>query len=124
MVDHFLRGLVRFLAVLLLVASPATAFAVSWMSIGPDGGPVVSISRAAGSTSLLYASTGRTGVFRSFDDGESWQRSSDGLSGAITGSIAASSNGVVLVATSSGLFRSVDQGTSWLLAPGLPAAPA
>ena len=101
----------------------------SWREL-PDGSPidanVQSLAfdpRPRSSRSLLYAGT-ITGLFRSTDDGETWQAGGAGLPPGIEVFAVAvdAAADAVFAATAAGLYRSFDSGATWSAAnpaPGL-----
>jgi ligand-binding sensor domain-containing protein len=72
----------------------------------------------------LYAGTSDSGVYRSTNNGESWTKSSTGLSGAgliINALLVKDSN--LFAGTSGGVYRSTNKGSSWSLSnTGIGAA--
>lgn len=61
------------------------------------------------------------GVFRSTDDGNSWERVGDGMRDCMIWSIDVDKNGIVFAGTGRGIYRSSDNGGNWVLAnKGLP----
>lgn len=74
-----------FVAGALFAAAAAAGRAAepSWQAIGPDGGPVVSLVRDPTAPARVWVSTGRIGVLRSEDGGESWTPSNEGLLGKL-----------------------------------------
>jgi hypothetical protein len=72
---------------------------------------------------IVYAGSGRKGVYRSTNGGDDWSVSSTGMTDleAIALAVAASSPSTVYAATKAGVEKSVDGGTTWsLAATGLP----
>src|SRR6266513_354651 len=51
----------------------------SWTSIGPDGGWIFALAIDPVTPTTLYASTYRSGVFKSTNGGESWSAVNTGL---------------------------------------------
>jgi len=69
----------RLLIVLALVVIPAHAGVNRWTSGGPEGGLVHAIAIDPSDATHVFAGT-EAGVFRSVDNGQTWQPFSDGLS--------------------------------------------
>lgn len=69
----------RLVLVLALVVIPAYAGVNRWTTGGPDGGFVHAIAIDPANATHVFAGT-EAGVFRSVDNGETWQPFSDGLS--------------------------------------------
>ena len=86
---------------------------------GPEGGFVTTFAK---SRDYIFAGTQGGGVFRSLDNGLTWQYASDGLTGRWIESLVASDGGILIAATMhKGVFRSKDNGTNWVSADsGLP----
>ncbi len=61
----------------------------------------------------IYAGTYESGVFRSSDDGDSWQHYDNGPEHTQVQTLVSSSSGQLFAGTSSGAFRSVDRGLHW-----------
>jgi hypothetical protein len=71
----------------------------------------------------LYAGTSDSGVYRSTNNGESWTKSSTGLSGGsliINALLVTDSN--IFAGTSVGVYRSTNKGSSWSISMGIGAA--
>ena len=87
----------------------------SWTQCGtlPDANPVLCLS--VNSRNHLFASVWLVGMYRSTDNGASWQLKNNGLTNlAVRGNLV-DRGGAVWVATEQGLFRSSDNGESWSL---------
>lgn len=114
-----LSGLVV-IAIMALVLGPVTAYAEdglpsSWESIGPEGGPVLTLAIDPETTSTLYAGT-TWGVYKSTDGGVTWAMSSEGLTGRISALAIDSQTPTTLYAGSlyNGVFKSTDGGENWV----------
>ena len=83
-------------------------------AIGPAGGPVHALA-ASGKTAWTGT---HAGVFRSRDDGASWERASSGLP-AVPVRCLLSAGETLFAGTDAGLFVSGDEGSSWRAAGGL-----
>ena len=106
-------------ATMLLLAFSSPVLAAPWQPIGPWYGPVNVLAYAASGT-VAYAGTD-AGVYRTTDDGLSWQPRSEGLPAARVTALAASlaDPDLVIAGTmGSGLHRSTDGGLSWTPAAG------
>jgi photosystem II stability/assembly factor-like uncharacterized protein len=118
---------VRYLTLFLnLLASPLSAGSGRWTGIGPEGGPVTSISVDPTNPSVLYAGTPGAGIFKSLDAGASWKTSNGGLSNLYIFSVAIDPiTPSTLYASTYGdrLVKSTDGGASWRPAvEGLPGS--
>lgn len=90
----------------LMLSSDAAS---SWSRVAETVFPRVPVLSLAASQGLLFAGTGE-GVYRSLDEGRSWQTPSAKI-GAVTSIVA--KNGLHYAGTDAGVFRSVDNGASW-----------
>lgn len=63
-------------------------------------------------TNYIFAASWGNGVFRSSDNGSTWEEVNTGITSYYVNAISASDQ-VLLVGTGSGLFRSTDDGASW-----------
>ena len=108
-------------SVVVTVVVAASAPAATWMSVGPSPAHVSALGLDPAQPATLYAGTTGGAVFRSTDDGVTWQRL------APTGDFPIRDIAVIgqLVLASSdagtndgvgGVFRSVDGGASWAFA--------
>ncbi|GEM_PF-5732562 len=75
---------------------------------------------AIDSTGALLAGTSY-GVFRSFDDGNTWYRSSTGMAITSVYTLAVDQNGVIYAGTADGLYISYDNSLHWNLYSGISA---
>jgi photosystem II stability/assembly factor-like uncharacterized protein len=86
-------------------------------SLGYDGSATVGSMAVIGNNVL--AATSHRGIFRSTDDGITWDSSDVGLSQRSVPALLVQ-GGLVFAGVNAGLFMSIDSGRSWLLAnPGL-----
>jgi ligand-binding sensor domain-containing protein len=110
--------------VLVIVAlSRSFSQAIHWEPTnGPNDGCITSIVRSSGrlfvGTGLRVLSSPGNGVYRSTNEGQSWERLSDGLptTPVYQCCIEALEDGTLLLGAypSKGLFRSTDNGDSWV----------
>ena len=84
---------------------------------GPDGGRILSIAEKTG---ILFAGTEGGGVFRSYNQGDSWESANNGIpvgegtTGYEVYSILATSSHIFIGSSKEGrIFRSSDDGDSW-----------
>lgn len=77
---------------------------------GPTGGTIRALL-ANGAT--VFAGTPSNGIYRSTDQGATWQRASQGLPAAITITSLAAIGNAVFAGTEQGVYRSTDNGASW-----------
>lgn len=121
-------GLVRWsgLAVLLLGAAGAHPPSPRTFAPGPEGGRVTALVAHAESPRRLFLAAAGGGVFRSLDDGASWQAVTEGLASldVITLAIDPGAPAVVYAGTlGDGLFRTLDGGEHWhSFSPGFGGA--
>ena len=108
----------------------STDAGASWRSIGdglptqvvgaiaflPTGGNKGTIIAATGDPAFGASSSSGLGVYRSTDDGASWQKAAGGPDSALSFRVAVDPDNpsTVYVATSRGLFRSTDAGASYV----------
>jgi photosystem II stability/assembly factor-like uncharacterized protein len=76
----------------------------------------------AGLDGLIFAGTGSGGMFRSSDNGNSWQSANTGLTAVHILSLAQSTAGIVYAGSyDNGIFRSTDNGATWMaVSTGVP----
>jgi photosystem II stability/assembly factor-like uncharacterized protein len=100
--------------VLALAAPSATA--APWRQVGPEGGSVLALARAAQAPQRVYAAAHFGGIFRSLDGGESWSvvlpRREDAGWSLVTGA----SGELVLASDRTAILRSTDGGDTWTAA--------
>lgn len=94
-----------------------------WVSFGAplSGGAAIALAVDPRRDDVVYAGTG-SGVMKSFDRGQTWERRTTGLSNSATYSIGVG-DGVLYAGErdQGGVYRSVDDGDTWLQASeGLP----
>jgi hypothetical protein len=83
-----------------------------WVRLGLTDTPVTSLLATPGGR--IYAGTQGKGIFRSSDNGLSWQPMNHGLGAAWISALALGPTGSMYVATQgAGVFRSVDGGVTW-----------
>lgn len=78
---------------------------------GPFGGDVQTLIRTQGN--IMLAGTSLHGIFKSIDDGRTWQESNSGLNTNCVYSFVCSHNGSIYVSTYGGIYRSIDDGATW-----------
>jgi len=109
----FFARLVVF-TVLLCSGSPAFAQTDFWQQTnGPDGGSILAF--AINSNGHIFAGTDGAGMFRSTNNGESWDEINFGLTSTKIHvySLVINSNGHIFAGTPGGVFRSMDNGANW-----------
>jgi len=67
-----------------------------------------------GARGYIFAGTGRWGVFRSRDEGQTWEKMSSDLDDIFIHDLAANSRGDVYAVTQSGLYLSTTDAESWI----------
>jgi photosystem II stability/assembly factor-like uncharacterized protein len=78
---------------------------------GPFGGDVQTLIRTQGK--IMLAGTSLHGIFKSIDDGRTWQESNSGLNTNCVYSFVCNRNGSIYASTYGGIYRSIDDGESW-----------
>lgn len=94
-----------------------------WEPLGPGGGGAFPASAIA-SDGTLFVATDLSGVFRSEDNGKTWQSSSEGLRNGHLFALLChpTKPGVMFAATEGGVYKSTNSGRSWRAArKGFPA---
>lgn len=108
------------LAALALACLPGLAAAGSgnWTTTGPYGGTVNRLAVYEAAPSTLFAA-GSGGLFRSVNNGSTWQRSEVGIAqaNAVTGLAVATQAPVAYVATGSRVYRTGNAGDLWVPLP-------
>lgn len=100
--------------ILLLSCIATSAFAQTnfWeQTNGPFGGTIGSLAINANGDAFAGAFGG---VFRSTDNGDSWQQINNGLTNTLVRTLAINDNSDIFAGTSDGLFRSNDNGDNWV----------
>ena len=126
---RFARRLGGLAAAALLAAATVAAAAQPWTSIGPNGGSLRVIAQAPGAPDVLYAVSGGSGIFASFDHARHWQLESDQLDGHFVEDLVVDPHDAsVLYAALAdrGIWKSGDRGATWAesdagLPPGNPS---
>ncbi|WP_424987830.1 thrombospondin type 3 repeat-containing protein [Flagellimonas alvinocaridis] len=99
---------------------------ISW-SFSSLGIKAQQISAFASNDTYIFTGTISNGVFRSDDNGASWEAISNGLESSNTKSIhdIVALDNEVIIGTSSGIYKSTDNGDSWTikLNPGINQGP-
>ena len=103
------------LMVFLWMYSMSEATEDAWSPIGPPGGTVTALGIDPTNSSILYAGTSGTGVFKSTDGAERWFPANRGMEKADIRCVAIDprSSLVVYAGTTIGVFRSTDGGLWW-----------
>jgi len=89
---------------------------ITW--IGPYGGKIVCLAVDPSNTSIIYAGSWGSGVFKSTDRGRTWRNISQGLGNLFIQSLAVdpkNSNNVYLGAYKDKFYRSTDGGQTWFV---------
>jgi photosystem II stability/assembly factor-like uncharacterized protein len=101
----------KVLSLIVILVLGALNTQAQWeQSNGPYGGDVRSLIQSG---NYLYAGTFGGGVFRSSDNGESWQEKSIGLNNRDVYSLIQSGNYIYAGTDGGGVYRSTDNGESW-----------
>ncbi len=119
-----LAGGVRLFLVLLGLAVPAAA--ADWTGLGPPGGTVTALAEAPAPSTTIYAGLTDAGVFRSTDDGRTWQPARSGIFAReiYVLTVDPQTPSTVLAGTERGIYRTTDGGATWTHeAAGLPPTP-
>jgi photosystem II stability/assembly factor-like uncharacterized protein len=112
---RFLARLAAPGAVLLVSAGLATAQQAHWTSIGPRGGEISQIVFDPADPTLVYATSERSGVFKSRNGGRFWQPANADLpvDERVVHAIAVAGSELLIGTDSDGAWRSVDAGAHW-----------
>jgi flagellar hook assembly protein FlgD len=103
-----------FLLVFLVVLLPIAALAQNfWQQTGGPGQPTGVAALVSHPDGSLFAGTSGNGVFKSTNNGGSWQAWNSGIGSLTILSLAVSPDGTVLAGTQVGLFILPNQSTSW-----------
>lgn len=98
-----------------------TPTAVIPTPVGPIGGTFTSLAVDPNQDDYIYAGHFQSGVYKSFDQGQSWYRKSSGLGTLSIQSLAAhpSSSSIVYAGTyNGGIYKSTNAGESWFAING------
>jgi photosystem II stability/assembly factor-like uncharacterized protein len=113
--------------VLLSLAGPSAAQVGVWKPLGPEGGTVNVFAVAPADPHVVYAGLKGGGVFRSADDGRSWNAANGGLGNFFVGALAVDPHNpsVAYAGTEGGFYKTVTAGAAWVrFGPGLdPSQP-
>jgi photosystem II stability/assembly factor-like uncharacterized protein len=112
---------------LLILGAAASAYAQSWLPVGPPGGDVRDLAADPRDPRRMYLGTADGILYRSDDSGARWQRLSPGFPqrGHSLDDIVVDPRGVVLIGfwdvhgSGGGVARSVDGGKTFTLLPGI-----
>lgn len=118
-------GALRFVLVLLLLASPghfATAGINQWTPTGPEGGYSLAVAPHPTVAGLVFAAAGRA-IYRSTDDGQTWVAvRSDVLNGVRRILVDPSNGSRIFALNGNAIYLSLDSGATFEPA-GTPASP-
>ncbi|MBX3674354.1 MAG: DUF4214 domain-containing protein [Burkholderiales bacterium] len=98
------------------LATPALAQLNSWTAAGPDYAGVIAVERDPADGQAIYAGTFYGGLYRSPDNGATWQFVPSPADGQSVQAIAfdATAPGTLYIGTlETGIFRSTDGGATW-----------
>ncbi len=104
-------SLLAWLVFLALTNTKVAAQIVWTQTEGPFGGIVRAL--AVNANGHIFAGLEGGGVFRSTDNGISWEPKDSGVTNKFVYALAVNANGVVFAGTERGLFRTRNNGTSW-----------
>lgn len=111
------RTILALLAISPLPALPAAAAVGVWSPLGPDGGAAFSLAVDPDNPSIVYAGSD-AGIYKSTDDGATWELASGGLLQAALISQDTVAPGRLYALTGSGIFRSGDDARTWTRVEG------
>jgi len=118
-----LRLLFRVGLSLLLSIVALPALAAEWTSLGPPGGTVTAFAQASSPSEAIYAGVRDGGVFRSNDDGLTWQPARGRMVAGEVHTLVADPGmpSTLLAGTDRGVYRTINGGATWTLhTDGLP----
>jgi photosystem II stability/assembly factor-like uncharacterized protein len=108
----------------LLLSGCSVASATTWQNIGPNAHSVVALAVSSLNPPTLFAGSSGQGLFRSRDNGNTWEAVNAGLPQGVTVQsivLDLTQVGLVYVGTDAGVFLSSDAGDHWQSASrGLP----
>ena len=115
------RALALFAVLAVVFLRPATQLSAQegWEAVGPGGGFVwaLAVSPAFESDGTVFVGTDGGGVFRSTDEGSTWQEANSGLTTNVVPVLGVSpafaTDSTIFAAGPEGVFRSVDGGDTW-----------
>jgi hypothetical protein len=84
----------------------------TWKPIFVSSNGVIALARTP--KGALFASVKLKGLYRSTDDGNTWNKVASGPTDTLVGAVAVSPSGEVYASASSGVFRSNDDGATWI----------
>jgi hypothetical protein len=124
--SHSISGWVMLsgLALAVLLGGCSVGSPPTWQNIGPTEQSIISLAVSPLSPPTLYAGTSGQGLFRSRDEGSTWQAINTGLPTGVTVHtilLDLTQVGLVYVGTDAGVFLSASSGDRWQRASqGLP----
>jgi len=105
-----------FAAASVLAVAAHAATQTVWTSIGPGPAAIEAAIAADASTHTVYLAAYGGGVFKSVDNGDTFQPANTGLAGALsvaTLAMASHNPNLVYAGTEAGIYKTVDGGASW-----------
>jgi uncharacterized repeat protein (TIGR01451 family) len=103
-----------FVTVSALASGSAIAGINQWTQVGPGGGSISTIKHLPGQTDVALA-TGRAGIYRTENNGESWTHLQDyGHTAGFATAIAPNADGSIVLIAVGDLFRSTDGGRTFV----------
>ena len=112
-----LRSLIPYIFMFVFFTQDALA-EISWNIIGPGGGGnLTTIEISSDNPSVVYVGCDVGGIYKSTNNGESWQIINNGLTNYIIYDIAIDphSPATLYAATGGGVFKSTDNGDTWVI---------
>ena len=110
------RGFLAAGVAILALALRSTAIADVWSSVGPGGGSVFCLGRDSVHPAVLYAGTGRNGLFKTTDSGGHWMPIARAVSDKNVRAIVVDPGNpdtVYMATAGNGVFKSTDGGVTW-----------
>jgi len=107
-----LRTLLLAFVITSTAISSALAQTIDFEKIdGPYGGTIKKLLVA--SSGEIFAMGSNSGLYRSTDQGATWEHSDQGLPTTVVYDVDELNNGMLFIATSTGIYMSTDRGASW-----------
>jgi photosystem II stability/assembly factor-like uncharacterized protein len=111
------QAILAILTITALPVVPAFAAPGAWSALGPDGGAAFSLAVDPDDPSIVYAGSD-AGIYKSTDDGDTWELASRGLSLGATIGQDTVAPGKLYTVSGTGIFQSGDDAQNWTRTEG------